>query len=657
MGTWLLSRGPDARRILLLVAIVGVPVIFVRSGIDPFNVPKVALLITVVVLTAALRGAEWLQGLGPSPLMRAWRPAAALAAPLLLSWIFSSQKSWALFGLFGRFQGLIPYLLVLLLALLAAEAFEGKPEWAAWGVAAAATFVGGYALLQVVEADPFTWDAFGAPTKAISSLGNPNFTGGFLGMALPLFAGLAVFPHPRRKLARQLAVVAVAGWVMARSQGGYAGGVAGLAVTGGLLLSKRWGWTRILGLLAAGSIAAIVVAVGFIGAAKPGLPFIPSTVELRGEWWTSAIEMGLDSPLVGRGPNMYGLEGVGYRTVDDARQLGFDFTDDPHSVPFTLFANTGLLGLAGFVFIAWWVVTRISRVAANDVVSAALGGALVAYLIQALVSIDEISLRVTFWALLGAFVASLATTHPSVKPKKGQRELRESKKKRVQARPLRAIPGVVALGLVGITALVGAGMFLAADGKAGAGRSSYQVQDAQGGAGAFRSALSLRNERYYSYLWGLDAADAAIDEEGGTFEVATEAFSYLDEFPDVRGLVGYGRFLHQWAETHGSEFDLQAVEVYERALAIDDRNPAIRGELGEVLLALDEFERAIDVLEPGAEVAGNSAFSEVWGELALARAEIGDEGGAREAATIALAIKADEQHALEAMELIGDAGG
>jgi hypothetical protein len=60
--TFLLEKGPVVRRYILLTVVVGVPVIFLRTGQDPFNVPKLALMTAGVALAGTLRLAEALQG-------------------------------------------------------------------------------------------------------------------------------------------------------------------------------------------------------------------------------------------------------------------------------------------------------------------------------------------------------------------------------------------------------------------------------------------------------------------------------------------------------------------------------------------------------------------------------------------------------------------
>lgn len=58
LGTFLLERGPSIRRVVLTGGIVGVPIVFTRFNTDPFNVPKLTLLLIVTAVAAAIKAAE-----------------------------------------------------------------------------------------------------------------------------------------------------------------------------------------------------------------------------------------------------------------------------------------------------------------------------------------------------------------------------------------------------------------------------------------------------------------------------------------------------------------------------------------------------------------------------------------------------------------------
>ncbi|MEA2498700.1 MAG: hypothetical protein QOH26_1105, partial [Actinomycetota bacterium] len=399
MKRYILEQGPVARRALLLILVVGVPLLFMRNLLDAINVPKLGLLLMIVPLVAAIRVIELLQGADRSGLKRVALPAAAIAVPLTISWIFSPYKAWALFGNYSRFGGLISYLVVVAFGVLLADAFAGRALTLARALVGAGTIAAAYALLQFVGLDPFEWVLRGeiANRLTVSSFGNTNFAGGVFGIMVPLAVGLAAVERERRTLAIGAAAVIFLGLLVTVSQGGLAAAAAGGAVTGGFILLPRWPKARLVGALVASVVAlATVGAVLFtIVGPKPGP--LPLTVESRGEWWVIAAKMTADSPLVGRGPDVYALEGTLHRSREEAAGVGgFDFTDQPHNVALWFFACAGALGGAGFLVAVGWGLKRGLELGDDQVLAGAFFGAVAAYFVQYLVSIDTVALRTVF---------------------------------------------------------------------------------------------------------------------------------------------------------------------------------------------------------------------------------------------------------------------
>ncbi|MDQ3964089.1 MAG: O-antigen ligase family protein, partial [Actinomycetota bacterium] len=405
----ILARGPVARRVVLTSLVVGVPVVFLRATLDPFNVPKLSLLASGVLLVLAIRVIEMIQGTSWRGIERLWIPAALLSGPLLLSWLLSPYRSWAVFGLEPRFEGIVPYLFVILFGLLLNDAFRGRGPELALALCWSGAVVGGYAVIQTIGMDPFEWSLFGAPTEAVSTTGNPNFTGGFLGIVLPVGLALAVADRGRRRVILRLMVPIALGWIAARSQGGWAAGIAGCALVTGHLVSSRYRRARLLGATVAIMAALATVGVVIIAMIQPSGRFTPDAALVRARWWQAAIGMGMEHPIVGRGPNSFAMEGVSHRPLEDALVFGFDFPDDPHSIPLAMFANLGLPGLMGFIGILGWAIWFFARARAPSLLQVGFLAAVVAYFVQATVSIDELTLRTGLWiglAGLGTFQAA-----------------------------------------------------------------------------------------------------------------------------------------------------------------------------------------------------------------------------------------------------------
>lgn len=618
---FLVERGPIVRRYVLLGLVAGVPTVFLRTGTDPFNVPKLALLIGGLSVVAGLRAAEMLQGsVSARRLSRLITPALAIALPVTLAWLFADQRYWSVFGLFARFQGLIPYLLAVLLGVLVADAFD-RVDDIIWALVAAGAVVGAYAVVQVLGLDPFEWQLGTLSLRArqtLSTLGNPNFTGGFLGVLLPLVIALLARANRRQKiLLLRIAPLIVAGWVFSQSEGGWAAGVAGLAIVTGSILSPRLRWARAAAFAAATVVALIVLATVLVTLAIPSVN-IPFTASERGQWWVAATRMGIESPLVGHGPNAFAVEGVQYRTREDALSQGYNYTDDPHSVPLSLFAGWGVLGVVGLLCLVGWVVRRGLSLAADDVVGHALTGAAIGYFVQSLVSIDELSLRVTLWALIGGLAIHSSNPSASRTPASRRSKVdRRNRRSREAVRLRNRFPVVlVAVGV--ILAMAWSALFIRADALFSQSRLLFLEDQPSAAKARAQEALSFREEYRFRHLLAFELGKEAIEIGDGAaarqfVSEMSDVFSYVTKFPDVLALRDHGRLLHEWKPNdRGTNED--ALILYQRAIYLDPFNPLIRVEAGEVALAAEDF-LAVEAIVDSVPVATRDSFPILWAQI------------------------------------------
>lgn len=716
MRTLVLQRGPEARRWILASLVVGVPVLFLRLMNDPISVPKLALLTVGVTVVLAIRAVEILQGASWHGLTRMWVPAACFVLPLTIAWVLGPYPEWSFLGAYGRYQGFLPYLLVVLLGVLIADAFVGRNRMLGWALLIAGGVVGGYGVIQFVGMDPFDWALGGISNEQVTStMGNPNFVGGFLGIVLPVGIALYVTEDTRRSVALRLLVLVIAGWLLARSEGGWAAGVAGSAVVLGTWARTRWPLARLAGMVLAGLVALAVIGwVGF-SVTRSTVPSPDNTAALRGGWWIAATRMTLDSPIVGRGPDAFAVEGVSYRTTGDALTQRFDYTDDPHSVPFDLLTSGGALLLVGWVFTLAWGFRKGWLFASGSVMPAALLGALVAYTVQSIVSIDQIPLSASLWVVLGG-LASFEGPDDALPAKSRKRKThRPGKKKRALALPLVRPWGVAFVMALVIVPLWWSGRLVLADGRALQARQLFVQDRPMEGATEWRRAIETRTDPLYRHLYGFYVGRAAVEGREELVDEMSEAFSYLSGFPEVAAIRDEGRLLHELGMSE------EAAGVYERAVSIDPKNPALRIEAGQVLLDARRYEdvesllapyidrykpaltevasvgtaypdlwlllsrarfqqgdlagvkRAIETMIPESNRDGSGVetvrgmvtaddgqpleearLAPLWGYLALLEARLGNVPNAHQAITVALALDPEEPDALAAVELVGE---
>lgn len=646
----ILLQGPRVRRWILAGVIAGVPLVFLRFTNDPFNVPKLALLFAGVGLVAAIRIIELIQGAPWAGLTRLLMPAIAIALPLLVAWAFSPYRYWSLFGHYGRFQGLIPYLLVIVLGVLVADAFADHLHDLAWALTIAGAVAGAYAILQFVGLDPFTWaQQFGGQTIQTSTLGNRNFTGGFLAMVLPIAAALWRLADADARRALQASALIAAGLVLSFSQGPYAAAAAGGIAFAGLLLSSRIKRVRVLALVAVVGIAAVILgAVGY-AMSNPDSEIVPATTAQRALWWRGAVSMVVDHPLVGRGPNTYAVEGNRYRPAEDAAVHGLDFSDDTHSVALAFATGAGALGLVGYLVVMGWIIYKARTVRPQQVLQIGFVAALAAYFIQSLVSIDEVALRTTFWAVLGGLAASFAEP-AATNDVKAERTVKAKSKKpvtrprrRTPAEPARLLPAVALVALVGLFGVWWSGAFVLSDARVRWGTASFRVGQPEEGRQGYERAIEFRGDHRYRHLYGFFAGQTALArEEAGSDWLgrARHAYAFLETTPIVPALVDYARLLRDYSEFESS-LRAEAAEVYLRAARLDPYNIVILGEAAPALLEAGRPEPVVGLLEDKMTELDHRSPA-LWAYLASAYHKVGQDQAAQDALHRAVAAGATD---------------
>ena len=584
LASFLLYRAPEVRLTLLRILVVAVPLFFLRVTNDPFSVPKLSLLAMGVFVVAALRLAEVAQGRNLEH-KQVIVPVAAIAGPLLLAWVFGPYKLWSLLGEYGRFQGLIPYLLLAVLGVLLADSFRGRLEELARSFLWAGAVAGGYAVLQYFGIDIFEWvQQFGGEATQTSTIGNGNFTGGFLATVLPVGVVLTLLVEEDRPLLAALTVLVLGGLIFTFSQGAWAAAFAGVLIAAGGLMKPKIRLAPLLsGVLVLLMMLALVarVAQSMVEQSVDST----STTQLRGLWWDTALEMAADSPIVGHGPNAYAVEARQYRSELDASVMGFDTSNDPHSVPLAFLTSAGVVGLIGFLILFGWIAWRWRRLSEEedlDLLAVAFAGGAAAYFVQSMVAVDELTVRFGLWVCIGALgAAGLEAAEPARAPaaKKKGRKTSERQVPQLRNLPAVAVAGTVAGAVLlwGLNLLLNDASFrhaknLAAAGRAGEAREEFR---SVGGAGIY----------HYRHHQGFALGQLALafqrEERPGVAEdflaEALEAYSFLDEFPSVPGWRDRSSLLLAYSQFDPSFRD-EAIASYEYTLSLDPHNASLQSE-------------------------------------------------------------------------------
>ena len=420
--TWVASRFHIYARACLLGAIFVAPVALNLGSLNVFMLVKITSMWICGIIALGF-WAAW------SAERRAWLPPLALGRLAVVfltiyvaATILSTNPQLSLIGLYARYGGLVPLLLYATVAMMIVGLYWLRPDGVrevAWAISAGTLVVAGYVLIQAAGLDWSRWTdpATGQPPAFPGgTIGNSNFAGGYLALALPWVLATALAPARRSVrigLLTVLGLTALALWCT-QTRGGLIGAAAGMATLAVLYRHRVPRWLR---RVAAGGLVG-VIGVATLAIWHPGTEKAPgpldnvhllatSTLESRVNYWLAAGSMFLDHPVLGVGPDMYFDHYTAHRVESDAVKSGYVVPEKPHNIFFEYAANTGALGLLSYLALVGaalrygWRRIRSLSGQSRLVLSCVLAST-VAYCVQGFFSIDVPTLAVMGWVNLGA---------------------------------------------------------------------------------------------------------------------------------------------------------------------------------------------------------------------------------------------------------------
>jgi O-antigen ligase len=405
---------------------------------DPINLPKMFVLalfaaIALGLVIPDLLGAHKLSssnqkiGLGLIGLF---------AVGLLISTVATDVKYTAIFGEFHRNNGFLSYFAMIILMSAGSLVFNLKSAnryFTFFGVAGLLlTF---YGILQGLGADPVGWKIDYNPF--ITTLGNPNFTSGFLGLS-----GIAILYLALDAKDRKFQVIYAVGllanlYVLWRSdsiQGvfGFLIGSTVIILVKLWLIKKRYGQIG----LAAAALAGAPVALAVINIGPLASKLYQGTLRNRFDYWNAAVGMFKDHPIFGVGIDRFAEYYREYAVQNQVVQG--QITDNAHSIYMQLLATGGLILFVPYLllvlFITFVGLKSIIKFQGEDKLKVgALFGIWLGTTAVNVVTVDNLGVGVWFWITGGALVA-VSSSH-------GQSESggQEQKEKVVKGKSVKSV--------------------------------------------------------------------------------------------------------------------------------------------------------------------------------------------------------------------------
>ncbi len=378
----------------------------------------------------------WLSGLAVAAIacLKTWSlsairiPAIAAGIFILVACLSSglgADPRGSVLGEYHRYQGLVPLLLYMLMLLAASIATQRSEHRSTLllGITAGGTLAAGYGVLQRLGLDWVNWTNRD-PARIGGPFGQPNVFG--VELAVALFPAVALWSAAkgwhRDALAICIALI-VAALLFTLSRGAWLGAIAGAA----LLVAGQARGTALLRstAIAAAGAAGLVALAAFVPAGNSSIstlldrakssinPHEAANAERLG-LWRSGLEMSLDDPIIGTGPDTFSARFAAYRTIDQPGILTRNVRpESSHSLAIDQAVGVGALGSAALailivstIIIAW---RRAPPSGKRDV--HCVSAAIVAYYVATAFSFGESMTGWLPWLLLGTLLG-VASSEP-----------------------------------------------------------------------------------------------------------------------------------------------------------------------------------------------------------------------------------------------------
>lgn len=385
----------------------------VNSVTDPVNAPKMFAL-------GGLSGAflALMLGFNFSLVRRNLKIATIVVLLFIGAMINSVAQSNSpivqnLYGVFGRNTGFFTYLFlaIILLGVSCVSSVEVIQRFPIAFLIAGITNIL-YCLWVLLFGDFISWNN---PYGAILGLfGNPNFISSFLGMLISGSAAYFISNQIDLKYRISLLLLSIVAFVeilQSKSIQGIAVSFFGVSLV--LLMNLR---SRFKTNLVPGLFFALFTLIGFLGVfgalQKGPFDFIyKKSVSLRGAYWETGLNIGKAHPFSGVGMDSYGDWYRAYRP-----EVALIDTPGPrvstnaaHNVFLDLFAYGGFPLLVSYLLIlslaAVSAVKVIRRKKDYERLFAFIFVIWATYVLQSIISINQIGLAVWGWGASGALIA------------------------------------------------------------------------------------------------------------------------------------------------------------------------------------------------------------------------------------------------------------
>ncbi len=337
---------------------------------------------------------------------------------LLLATIGSVAPWVSLFGIAPRYQGIVMYLPLFVAAIGVSRLRRDALEKVLGVAMVTATAVSAFGILQgLIPALMQWWETDIFLGRAFSTMGHPNYLADYLVLVTPLFYWKWI--SSRKWMAWSLTgtVIGVA-FLLTLSRGAMLG-----LIGSGLFFIGIYGYWHKRKKLIVGAIAtplllvALIVGVNILPfhgvPASEALKHVPlvnrlvmseeniRSISTRFTLWPSVVRRIFERPLLGYGPDTFGLSFAGAAPKQLLQSENFStYADRAHNFFLDSMMNIGVVG-TGFLALLLWLTMRIV-IRSGDPLILALGSALFGHIISQQFEFSLTVHLIFFWVYIGA---------------------------------------------------------------------------------------------------------------------------------------------------------------------------------------------------------------------------------------------------------------
>ena len=559
---------------------------------DPINLPKMFVLTLFAAIVLGLVAPALLSAfkISSSTQKIVLGLVGLFALGLVVSTVATDVKYTAIFGEFHRHNGFLSYFAMIILMVASSLVFNLKSVnryFTFFGITGfLLTF---YGILQGLGADPVGWNIDYNPF--ITTLGNPNFTSGFLGLSGIAILYLVIDAKDRKYQVLYAAVLLADLYILWRS--GSIQGVFGFFIGATvIILVKLWLVNKRFGQIgfAAAVITGAPVALAVLNVGPLASKLYQGTLRNRFDYWNAAIGMFKDHPIFGVGIDRFGEYYREYAVQNQVIQG--QIADNAHSIYLHLLATGGLILFIPYLFLILFVTftglkSLIKFQGEEKFKVGALFGIWLGTVTVNVVTVDNLGVGVWFWISGGVLVAVASSNGQSVNNDKDQKEKVNQGKsaKSINSESLFPVTYVASFILVVLVLIV----LVPCLGKSSAlynfkkNASSYTTQ-------TYILALvseSKRGENDPQHL--VQLANLAF-----TQNAINEAFVMIDQINKVDNRSYYGNYFAAFA-LEALNKRSEAIKYRERLKELDPWNNASLIELIKNYLSVGNKASAVEV--------------------------------------------------------------